>query len=131
MYNFVSYFVLSLDVYIVYMWVTNYMSFSKTYASIVPLHQSYLYYLTVLLCVGLCFFVDYFISAIQFNLFPTPSDFLRTVVKMGYRMEDNEDKFYSIFAKIKTHYVTKSIHREQKLEKRREELALMVAKHPQ
>lgn len=120
-----------MDVYIAYMWVTNYMSFSKTYASIVPLHESYLYYLTILICVGLCIAVDYFISALQFNLFPSPSDFLRTIVKLGYRMEDNEEQFYSIFAKIKTKYVTKSIKREQALEKRREQIALMVAKHPQ
>jgi hypothetical protein len=64
-------------------------------------------------------------------VFPSPSDFLRTVVTMGYRMEDNEERFYSIFAKIKTHYVTKSIEKERALEKRREEIALMVAKRPQ
>lgn len=78
--NFVSIFLLSLSVYYAFMWIANLVSFSWTYLTIMELHLTPLYYLTVLLCAGACFVADLFITGYQFNFLTTPTDFLRSVV---------------------------------------------------
>lgn len=64
-----------------FIWVMNYMTFDKTYATVVMLHQTPIFYLTVFLCAGAAFCIDFFLAAIDFNLLTTPSDYLRKLVK--------------------------------------------------
>lgn len=65
--------VLSFLVYYGYMWISNYVEYSHTYATIVTVHKSPLFYLTVLLCIGMTFVVDMFINAYEFNVNTNPS----------------------------------------------------------
>lgn len=60
MQNFIAIIVLSFGIYYGFMWFCNYIPLSKTYASILELHKSHLYYLAVGLCVVVCFVVDLF-----------------------------------------------------------------------
>lgn len=71
---------LSLGLYYAYMWVSNFLGFSYTYATIPELHETCLYYLTVFLCVGTTFIVDLFIASFKFTIFPSPSEYLRALI---------------------------------------------------
>lgn len=120
---------LSIGIYYAFMWACNWLSPSKTYATILEMHKSPLYYLTVGLCVMICFAVDLFLKGVSFNILTSPSDYLRSVVSSGSRFltDDGEYEFNAIYAKIKTYYVQEDIKREAYLEMRREELARLVA----
>ena len=72
--------VLSLGIYYAFMWVCNYLQATNTYASIIEIHLSALYYLTIGLCIMLCFSVDLFVRAWHFNVWTSPPDFLRALV---------------------------------------------------
>ena len=65
--SFIAIFLLSMGVYYAFMWACNWVSISNTHATILQLHSTLLYYLTILLCVGLCFSVDLFHRAFIFN----------------------------------------------------------------
>ena len=126
---------LSIGIYYAFMWACNWLTPSNTYATILEMHKSPLYYLTVGLCVMICFAVDLFLTGVSFNILTSPSDYLRSVVSSGKRSlvkdakdeKDPEEEFNSIYAKIKTYYVQEDIKREAYLEMRREELARLVA----
>lgn len=125
--NFLSIFVLSIGIYYAFVWICDYMYFSWTYATILEMHKTQLYYLTILLCVGLCFSVDLFITGFTFNFLTSPSDYLRTVVNRSESISLKTKEFHQIFSKIKTHYVVEDMKKEEQLEKRRDELAKLVA----
>ena len=69
--------VASIGMYVMYMWISNYLSYSKMHNAILPAHGSEIFYLTVIICVALCASVDYFLHAKQLLLQPSPSDYLR------------------------------------------------------
>lgn len=75
--NFITIIVLSVGIYYAFMWACNYIVLSWTYASIMQMHQSHIYYLTIGLCVALCFIVDLGIRAYYFNILTSPVDHLR------------------------------------------------------
>lgn len=58
--NWVAILVLSIGIYYAFMWVCNYLEVSWTFATILEMHLSQLYYLTIGMCVMLCFAVDLF-----------------------------------------------------------------------
>ena len=126
--NFLAIFILSFGIYYAYMWIANWLTFDKTYASIIEMHKSPLFYLTIGLCCILCFSVDLFLNSFKFNFFPSPSDFLRDLIKNKLKLEDHIHEFEHIFARIKTYYIKQDIKREVQLDKRREEIAKMVEK---
>jgi hypothetical protein len=78
--NFISISVLSVGIYYLSIWILDKMYFSYTYATVLELHLTDLYYLTVIFCVGLCFTVDLFFRGFIFNFLTSPTDFLRTIV---------------------------------------------------
>ena len=110
--NFIAIFLLSIAIYYAFVWIANLMSISKTYVTVLQLHNSPQFYLTVFLCVGTCFIVDLFITSFKFNFLTTPTDFLRTMVAQGKKINNHLKEFNSIFAKIKTFYVNEDIKRE-------------------
>ena len=81
--NFISIMLLSVTIYYAFVWAGGSLSFSKTYATILEMHLSPLYYLTIGLCVGLCFTVDLFIRGVQFSILTSPSDLLREDVSLN------------------------------------------------
>ena len=91
------------------------------------MHKSSLYYLTVGVTTFVCFGVDLFIRAIYFNILTSPSDYLREVVNRKLPVKDIIKRFDEIYAKIKTYYVREDVEKEKANEKRREELARLVA----
>ena len=124
--NFVCLSALSVALYYIFVWVCNNLSISKTEGTIVMLHKSPLFYLTVLLLIGLTFMVDLFITGFKFNFCQSPSDFLREKVNKKKNINKYHSEFDKIYAKIKTHYVEEDIKREAYLDHRREELAKML-----
>ena len=85
-YNFLAIFILSMGIYYAFVWACNYLPLSNTYGTILEMHLSPLYYLTIGLCVMLCFAIDLFYRSFYFNILTTPSDFLRLVVSKGLDM---------------------------------------------
>jgi len=126
-YNFLAIFILSMGIYYVFVWMCNYLPLSNTYGTILEMHLSPLYYLTIGLCVMLCFAIDLFYRSFHFNILTTPSDFLRLVVSKGLDMGQHMKTFEEIYAAIKTRYVEEGIKKELELEVRREELARALA----
>ncbi|CDW77273.1 phospholipid-translocating p-type flippase family [Stylonychia lemnae] len=118
--NLVSIYILSLGVYVAYMWGSNYTGFSNTYLSMVTIFQSPHYYLTVFLCVGFCYLTDLFIEAWKFEITTNPTDFLRKIISNGKDIDKHLDEFNRIYLGIKTQYVDKDIEREGKIEERRD-----------
>lgn len=90
------------------------------------MHRSPLYYLTIGLCVMLCFSVDLFLRGFFFNVLVSPSDFLRNIVSEKLSLQAALPIFEKIYAKIKTQYVEESIRHESELEKRREEIERLM-----
>jgi hypothetical protein len=76
-YSWIAILLLSIFVYYAFMWACNWLSASNTYATIVEMHMSPLYYLTIGLCVMICFSIDLFIKAVFYNILTSPSDYLR------------------------------------------------------
>jgi hypothetical protein len=91
-YSWLSILALSIGIYYAFMWACNWLSPSNTYATILEMHMSPLYYLTVGLCIMICFSVDLFLKGVSFNILTSPSDYLRSVVSSGSRFltEDAE-----------------------------------------
>jgi hypothetical protein len=126
-YNFITIFILSIGIYYAFVWVCNYLPATNTYATIVEMHKSPIYYLTIGFCVMLCFAIDLFYRSIYFNILTSPSDFLRFVVSKKLNIAEHLKTFDKIYAELKTKYVEEGIKREAELELRREELARAVA----
>lgn len=84
LYNFIAIIILSVGIYYAFMWVCNYLPLSNTYVTIVEMHLSPIYYLTIGLCVVLSFCVDLFYRAVHFNMLKTPSDLLRQIVNSNH-----------------------------------------------
>ena len=118
--NLVSVVLLSLGIYFLYIWASNYTGFSSTYQSMVMIFQSPHYYLTVLLCVFLCYAVDLFMEAWQFEIMTSPADFLRKAVSYGEDIEKKEHRFNQIYAQIKKKYIEEDLQREEKIEVKRD-----------
>jgi hypothetical protein len=80
------------------------MTYSHTYLTVVELHLTPHYYLTALLCTGLCFIVDLFKTSFIFNFATSPADFLRLQVGQGKRVLSERDKkqFDAIHGQIRT-----------------------------
>ena len=102
--NLFTIFALSVFIYYAFIWICDQMTFSHTYVTVLEMHLSPHYYLTVLLCTGLCFIVDYFKTSFIFNFFCSPTDYLRSLVNQGKRvLSDKEMKtFNKIHGRIKT-----------------------------
>ena len=120
--NLVSIFVLSLGIYFCYIWASNFTGFSNTYETMQVLFSSSQYYLTIGLCVTLCYGIDIFIRSLEFEFKTTPTDFLRKCVNMNLPIEQYEDEFNEIYNKIKQKLVKEDLKREELLEQRRKRI---------
>jgi len=118
--NLFSIFILSLGVYIAYMWGSNYTGFSNTYMSMETIFSSPHYYLTVILCVSFCYILDLFFEAWKFEINTNPTDYLRKVISSGRDIDKKIEKFENIYLGIKSKYIDKDIEREVKIEERRD-----------
>ena len=126
--NLFTIFVLSIFIYYAFLWICNEMTFSHTYATALELHITPHYYLTVLLCTGLCFIVDLFKTSFTFNFLTSPTDYLRMLVNQGKKeLSQKEQKtFNEIYGEIKTKIVMEDMEKERELDRRREEITRLV-----
>lgn len=87
--SFFFYSVMSIFVYIGYVWLSNWWDQSKVRYSVVQVHLSPLFYLTVFLVGMSCFLCDLLIETIRFDHFKNASDFVREMMlvvrKIGVR----------------------------------------------
>lgn len=105
-YSWLAILVLSVGIYYAFMWACNWLSPSKTYATIIEMHMSPLYYLTCGLCIMICFSIDLFFKGVSFNILTSPSDYLREIISNGSDLSEKcIREFNAIYAKIKTYYV--------------------------
>jgi magnesium-transporting ATPase (P-type) len=92
--NFFFYSIMSIFVYIVYMWFSNYWTGSRVAHSIVETHMSPFFYLCILLCGVTTFLVDYGYEFYRFNYAANASDLIRKLVYekkgAGFNNEDVE-----------------------------------------
>lgn len=100
--NLFCIFFMSLGIYFVYVWASNYTGFSATYQSIQMIFQSPHYYLSVFVCVKLCYLIDLLVEAWRFEINTTPTDYLRRIIKFGKNMDaEKEHQFETIYQQIK------------------------------
>lgn len=118
--NLVSIFFLSVGIYFIYVWASNYTGFSLTYMSIPTIWGSGHFYLTVLVCVVFCYIIDLFITSWQFEITTGPGDFLRKLIAGKKKIAKHSDEFQNIYGVIKTRYVAVDIEREVKVEEKRD-----------
>lgn len=118
--NLVSVFILSIGLYFVYVWVTNYISISNTYASVPSIFASPLFYLTVVVCSMFCYVIDLFIEGWKFEFRTNPTDFLRKVIHRGKDIQKYLQEFTRLYIGIKAKYVDVDIEREVKIEEKRD-----------
>jgi hypothetical protein len=75
------YIIMSVWVYIGYLWISEYITtISKVTGSVQIMHESYLFWLSVVLIVGTTFSVDLCVEYIRMEFYPNTSDFLRKFI---------------------------------------------------
>ena len=77
MITFIFYSLLSIAVYISYVWFSDIWNVSLVQYSVVQLHRSPIFWLTLLLTGGLLFCVDLLIEYLRFNNASNSSDYAR------------------------------------------------------
>ena len=119
--NFLCIFVLSILLYYSYTWVSNYLSYSKTYVTSVVMHQSPIFYLNVLFSVGTCFILDMFVETIKVNLLGRPSAYVRKLVaNKGEIIYDRQIQFQKLLFKYEKKFVEEDLKREHYIKRKRE-----------
>ena len=84
----------SIGLYVTWMWISNFV-LDDIYHTVSEAHSSPLFYLNVVLTVGACSMIDFSIKSFSFLMKPSPSEFLRGLLKTG-KVEENLDLFYEI-----------------------------------
>lgn len=80
--NFFFYSIMSIFVYILYIWVSEIFGLSLDIRHAVePLHASPLFWLTLLLVGGGCFLFDVLVEYLRITYIPNGSDFVRILMK--------------------------------------------------
>jgi hypothetical protein len=72
---------MSILVYIIYVWFSNYWSESRVRYSIIEVHSSPLFYLIVLFVGGTCFLLDYLYEVYRYTYRTNGSDYVRQLIK--------------------------------------------------
>lgn len=111
----------SVMLYYIYNWVSNYLTFSKTYLTAEQLHVTPIFYLTILLCAGIALVVDLAIETIKIEFLGLPSEYMRTMLN---KHKELPDEFYPEFERLMEKQQLKFVDQDQKREeyvvKRRE-----------
>jgi hypothetical protein len=55
------------------------------------------FYLSVLLCVFICYAFDIFVESWRFEVYTGPADLLRMIINKNKKMEDYEEEINNIF----------------------------------
>ena len=55
------------------------------------------YYLSVFLCVSICYILDILVESIKFEFYTGPGDMLRMIVNKGKKLKDYEDEIDNLF----------------------------------
>lgn len=121
--NLFCIFFLSLGIYFLYVWASNYTGFSATYLSIPMIFSSPHYYLTVFLCVMFCFLLDLMIMGWRFEINSGPQDYLRKLISFNKSIEDEPARmtyFNTLFDIIRKKYINVDFEREERLEEKRD-----------
>lgn len=103
--HFIALFPLSFIIYYAFIWVLNMFEFTYTYVTIVELHNTHLFYLCVFLCVTIAFISDLFVVSFMFNFTPTPTDYLRSIIRQGLNIDAHKKQFNAIYDKIEKYYI--------------------------
>jgi hypothetical protein len=120
-FTFLSFTVFSLLLYYGYSWLSNYLSFSKTYLVNVQLHESPLFYLTIFLCSGFILVTDLFIETIAVNLMGSPIQYMRRVVNAYRELPDNFERQFDRLMLVKEEkFVKEDLKKEEYNCKRRQ-----------
>lgn len=104
---------LSVGVFVSYTWISDVLSFSNTYATMHITYTSPLYYFTILVTIVFCSMIDLFMHSFNFNIYQSPSDFLRLVVDSKGKIVDYKNKFDSIYQKTRDFYRKRDQKREE------------------
>lgn len=120
-FNFISFILLSLILYYAYFWLSNYLSFSKTYLIAEQMHESPIFYLTVILCSGFILVTDLLIETIAVNLMGSPLHYMRRAVNQYNELPDDfERNFDKLMLKKSEKFVREDLKKEESVAKKRE-----------
>lgn len=89
--NLFSIFVLSLLVYFVYVWGSNFTPFSSTSYSMEVIFESAHYYLSVFVSVMICFLFDLFVESWRFEVLTSPPALLRKIVNRDLDLQERRE----------------------------------------
>jgi Phospholipid-translocating P-type ATPase C-terminal len=121
--NLFCIFFLSLGIYFLYVWASNYTGFSATYLSIPMIFSSPHYYLTVFLCVMLCYLLDLFVQGWRFEISGGPGEYLRKLTKFGKNIDSDKGRvgeFEGLVKVVTKKYIEVDFEREERLEEKRD-----------
>lgn len=119
--NLIAIFLLSMGLYYLYHWVANFMTYSKTYMTSQVLHESPLFYLSILLNVGICLLIDLAIETVRVNLLGRPTAFARIEVNNHGAIRDETYNHFMYLVRNKDKkYMHKDIQREKYIQQQRD-----------
>jgi len=117
--NFVAIFLLSVGLYLGYVWLGNYMEASNTFSSIQTIFSSPHFYLTVIVCTALAYAIDIFKTSYSFEIHEDPADYLRKRVSKEKPVDEQE--FERLYEEVQKESVRLAIEREKLMEIQRAE----------
>jgi hypothetical protein len=118
-FNIISLTLLSVGVYVSWTWVADVVPFSNTVGTMMVTYTSPLFYLTVTVTFGFCYVIDFLMATLRFNIWTSPSDYLRLVVHKKGNIQNYKQHFLDIYQKIKEKIRIEDIKHEKILEVRR------------
>lgn len=120
--NFISIFGLSILLFYLYHWISNYATFwtSKTYVTSEEIHKSPIYYLLIFGCTGTMFVIDLFVETIKVQLLDSPTNVRAQLNGSKGVTETIEGEFKEIRKKYEERFMKEDLLHEGKLKKRRD-----------
>lgn len=85
------------------MWVGNYLDYSQTQFAVYEVHRSGNFYLSIAICMGLCFSIDFAWLVYTILIRQNPTDYLRILIANMQPLEgDKLEKFKELVAREDT-----------------------------
>lgn len=89
--HFIAISVTSIGLYFLWMWVSDNVVY-QVQNTVSDSHKSPLFYLSMICAVGGCFIGDFFVKALNFVIWPSPSEYLRYLVSNRLSVDEPEHR---------------------------------------
>lgn len=101
-FHFLSLLVISISLYLIFMWASNFLNLGWTQYAVLASHQAPIFYLIMSFTIGTCVLLDYCLLSYRILIKTTPISFLRLIVsqKESIETESNRARFMAILSEI-------------------------------